>query len=113
MKKMDLSYSSLCMNPLNPEQLIVSTNGKIQVYNCRDLSLVHSLDYPGMLVSNVDPKTGFLLLRGSGNVKVVDMKTNTVLYTKEVSSFSECKLYGNVLLSNTGYALHIEKYLKK
>lgn len=113
MKKMDLSYSGLCMNPLNPEQLIVSTNGKIQVYNCRDLSLVHSLDYPGMLVSNVDPKTGFLLLRGSGNVKVVDMKTNTVLYTKEVSSFSECKLYGNVLLSNTGYALHIEKYLKK
>lgn len=113
MKKLDISYSTLCMNPLNPEQLIVSAQGKIFLYNCRDLSLENTLDYQGMVVGNVDPKTGFLLLRGSGNVKVIDMKTNTVLYTKKVSTYSNCKLYGNVLLSNTGYALHIEKYLRK
>lgn len=110
-KKLDQPYSTWCMNPLNPEQLIVSAQGKIFLYNCRDLSLEKTLDYQGMVAGNVDPKTGFLLLRGSNNVKVIDMQTNTVLYTKNVAT--ECKLYGNVLLSNTGYALHIEKDLKK
>lgn len=112
-KKLDRSFSAWCMNPCDAGQLIVSSEGKIYLYNCSDLSLVGTLDYPETIVCNVDPKTGYLLLSGGVNIKVVDLKTNTLLYTKKVASYSECKLYGNMLISNNGFALNIEKHLKR
>lgn len=112
-KKLDRSFSTWCMNPCDAGQLIVSSEGKIYLYNCSDLSLVSTLDYQGMIAGNVDPKTGYLLLRGEQNIQVVDLKTNTLLYTKRVASYSECKLYGNMLISNNGFALNIEKHLKR
>lgn len=102
-----------CINPSNSEDLFVSTGSEIRRYRCRDLSLVSSWPIQDMQVGNVDPKSGYLLIYGYKTMHILDSKTGKIVYSMPISPSVELKLYGNLLVSNLGYALNLEKELSK
>jgi|GEM_PF-1885069 len=104
-----------CFNPLKPDELFVSSNGKIFKYNCNDLSVVDVFDYPGMDIGNIDPKTGYLLLldSSSSSVKIINPETKQLLYTLPVDYVWGVQLLGNTLVSIFGHVLNLDKYLSK
>ena len=112
---LNIELNSWCFNPLKPDELFVSSNGKIFKYNCNDLSIDDVFDYPGMDVGNIDPKTGYLLLldSSSSSVKIINPETKQLLYTLPVDYVWGVKLFGNSLVSIFGQVLNLDKYLNK
>jgi hypothetical protein len=100
------------LNPLKANELFVSSGNKIYIYNCKDLSVINVLDFPGMDIINIDPKTGYLLLYDSSVVKVVNPETKQLLYTLPVD-YQIVQLLGNTIVSSSGCVLNLEKYLGK
>ena len=99
------------LNPLKANELFVSSGNKIYIYNCKDLSVINVLDFPGMYI-NIDPKTGYLLLYDSSVVKVVNPETKQLLYTLPVD-YPIVQLLGNTIVFSSGCVLNLEKYLGK
>jgi hypothetical protein len=112
-RELNLLYASHCFHPFKPEEMYVSSNGKVYLYDCKDLSVKNVWDYPGMNVGNIDPKTGYLLVYGSGYAKIIDTETKQLLFTMPVDDRNEISLFGNMLISKAGYALNLDKYLIK
>ncbi|MDR1981965.1 MAG: lactonase family protein [Tannerellaceae bacterium] len=119
-KRLEVSFSGWCVNPRQTGQLFVSANGKIYQYDvATGLSPVSTWDYPGMIVGNIDPATGYLLLVGQpympgfDHVKIIRPETNEVLATIPVSGETNYSLAGNTLMSGNGYVMNIKKQLKK
>ena len=105
--------SGYCFNPLIPEELYISTNNNILIYNVKNLSLIDALNYPDMSIGNIDPKTGYMLLYNNDSIKIIDTKTKLILYSMPVDSGFGFWLYGNTLISADGYALNLDKYIAK
>lgn len=106
------SVGHWCFNPMKPDEVYVSSNGRIQVHNCKDMVLTDTFNYSGMVLGNIDPKTGYMVLYNSGEAKVVDTKTKQLICTIPVDNWP-VQLWGNTLVSHSGYALNLDKYLEK
>ena len=111
--ELNVGYNFWCLNPVKPNELFVSYGYDIYIYDCRDLSLIGALNYPGMSLGNIDPKTGYLLLYSDSSIQIVNPQTKQTLYTAPVSNPWGIKLLGNTIITNTGSALNLNKYLKK
>lgn len=113
-ERSNLLYSGFCFNTFTSDEFYLSYEGMIYRYDCRDLSIKNVWVYPEMKVGNVDPKTGYLLLYGSNMIKIIDPIENRLVYTMPVADgWAVPQLYGNMLISYGGYALNLEKQLKK
>jgi hypothetical protein len=106
------NYSGWCVSPLKPDMLYISENGNIDEYKNISLERTGRWSFSGMKVGNIDPKTGYLLLYGYGKVIIIDPESKNAIYERDVAG-NWFALYGNVLISENGYALNVEKYLNK
>jgi hypothetical protein len=105
-------YSGWGVSPLKPDRLYVSDNGNIDEYESMSLEKTGKWNFSGMKVGNIDPKTGYLLLYGYDKIIIIDPESKNVIYERDVAG-SWFALYGNVLISENGHALNVEKYLNK
>ncbi len=103
---------SWCTSPVDPDDLFVSVGDEIRHYHVRDLSLVNTWKMPDMKIGNIDPKTGNLLVFNSKKMCVIHPKTDKLIHRMDIRIYNELSLYGNILISDTGYALNLEKELQ-
>ena len=111
--ELNIDASYWCLNPLKSGELFVSYGGYVRLYDCRTLSMVAEWSYPDMNVGNIDPKTGNLLLFNSTSIQIINPEAKQLLYTLPVGNLMNVRLYGNALVSESGFALNLSKFIAK
>ncbi len=103
------SYRSACFNPLKPDELyltLVEEKG-IEIRNPKDFSLINRIDIPmEMVIRNIDPETGNVLVTDYEYVYIVDTTTHEILL-KVPCDESKIWLFNNNLFTNTGFGLNV------
>ncbi|MDR2970148.1 MAG: hypothetical protein LBV32_11190 [Tannerellaceae bacterium] len=108
------SFQFWCVNPIRSEQLFISNKGSLTRYDSRNKSVTGHWNIPAdMQVSNIDPESGLLLLYGQEKAIIFNPANGREMYSLPVSSGHSYWLYGNTLISNTGYALYLGEELKR
>lgn len=108
-------YNSAYFNPLNPAELLLSfaNNNSIEIRNIPDFSIKHSYTFSANYsIENIDTESGYLLLNNYSKVLIVDIQTGEIKLS-ENSATQNCKLFGNVIFSKSGYYLDVSNYLNK
>jgi len=106
-------YESWCVNPSRPEQLFVCNGGVLTQYDSQSGQKVGDWNIPNVEAGNVDPKSGLLLLYSREKIVVFDPKRGQQIYTMPVANWSPYWLFGNTLISYSGYGLYLGKELQQ
>ncbi len=108
-------YRSSYFNPDHDELLqTFFGNNVLEFRDPNGYNLIRTLNLPApdLVICNIDPVTGHLLLRDYTDLYIIDLATgSTVLKLK--SSDGRPKLYGNFIYGNCGRTFNIQKFLKK
>jgi hypothetical protein len=108
------SFESWCINPIHPEQLFVCNKGALIRYDGRNGSVTARWSIPAdMQIGNIDPESGLLLLYNQKEAMIFNPANGRKMYSLPVSSGYSYRLYGNTLISYTGYALYLGEELKR
>lgn len=108
------SYKSAYFNPQNPGELYLTLQDElvIEVRNPADFQLLNKIEIPSkMVIQNIDPETGNLLLTDYERLYIIDPPTGRILISVPCDEYKSW-LYNNTLYTNTGSALDIADYLK-
>jgi len=111
------SYRSVLFDINNPDRLMLTlnTDSILEIRNASDFSLVKSITLPSLQVlRNIDPESGYLLLKDRGNAYVLDINTSGIVLKIRIHESEYMpQLYGNRLFTVYGYTLDISQYLPK
>lgn len=109
-------YRSVMFNEANKEELYLTfyDNNILEVRNPADFSLTNSITLPGnkIVLCNIDPETGYMLLTDYEFLYVMDLTTQN-LKLKLRSTDYRPRLYNNRLFSESGYSYDITNLLQK
>lgn len=107
------SYRSAYFNPFKPDELYLTLSEErgIEIRNPKDFSLINRIDIPQeMVVRNIDPETGHVLVTDYVHVFIIDTGTHDILL-KVPCDESKIWLYNNNLFTNTGFGLNVSENL--
>ncbi len=108
------AYYSSYFNPLINNQLLTTQNdGTLEVRTMPDFTLESTIQLPSsMIICNIDPTTGYLLLTNYQNIYVMDLSSNEIIFTLKCKQ-STPKLFASRLFDGSGYTLDISNYLSR
>ncbi|MBG0860795.1 MAG: hypothetical protein IQL11_14935 [Bacteroidales bacterium] len=109
------SYRSVLFDINDPSRLMLTLNDDniLEIRNAADFELVKSIGLPtAQVLRNIDPESGYLLLKDRGNAYIVDLNTSEVVLKVRMHENEYMpQLYGNRLFTVYGYTLDISQYL--
>lgn len=106
------TFDSWCINPIRPEQVFTCNRGRLTQYDGRNGSVVGSWNVPSdMRIANIDPDSGLLLLYSDYKAMILNPASGQEVYSRSIASWP-CRLLGNTLISESGYALYLGKELQ-
>ncbi len=109
-------YRSAYFDITNPSKLILSlATKKLEVRSVPDFSLIKELDFlgTGVVIENMDPETGYMLVTNYEYMYVIDISENKLIFKIKCHMENKSRLYNGRLFTNYGYTLDISKYLNK
>jgi len=112
----DRQYVSAYFNINDPSQLFLTLKNSnvLEIRNSEDFSLTKVITCPSnlLVIENIDPETGYLLLTDYTKLYILDINKGQVVLQIKSWDFKP-KLYGNRIFTNGGGTADISKYIKK
>lgn len=110
------SYRSVSFHPIEKEKLLITFKGSndMEIRNAGDFSLIKAvqLPSPSLVICNIDPESGNLLLTDYDYLYVYNYLLEKVLLKVKCDDMKP-KVFNNRLFSYNGYHLDITEYLLK
>lgn len=107
-------YRSALFDPDNPGHLLLTFyyDKILETRSMPDFNLISSVELPTAteVIRNIDPESGYLLLKDSQSLYILD-RVNLKVVFKMKTYDTRPQLYANRLFSESGYSLDIKKYL--
>lgn len=106
----------LAFNPLNPQELVYYADGKIYIKDLSTLALKRMITLDGEPVSNIDPVSGYFLVKDEDPeyddfiCSIYDLNTGLKLFSLNTYSkpqAQEINIYNKVMYSKNGHKLKI------